>query len=82
MNHLQKARRDYLQRFMTGLRTPADGLTIDSEFRLIYGLENTASELSRGSFFTLEDQGIQNYVSVATKFPLVVGEYVPKSIAS
>ena len=67
---------------MTGLRTLTDGLTIDSEFRLIYGLGNTASGLSRSSFFTLEDQGIQKHVSVVTKFALVVGEYVPKSIAS
>lgn len=26
---------------MNGLRTPADALTLASEFRLIYGLENT-----------------------------------------
>jgi hypothetical protein len=44
--------------------------------------ENTASGLSRGSFFTLEDQGIQRHVVAATKFALVVGEYVSKSIAS
>jgi len=28
---------------MTGLRTPANSLTTDPEFRLIYGLENTHS---------------------------------------
>jgi len=67
---------------MTGLRTPADELATDSEFRLIYGLGNTASGLSRGFFFTLKDQGIQKHVSVAINFALVVGEYVPKSIAS
>ena len=47
---------------MTGLRTPANSLTTDPEFRLIYGLENTGSVLfltglgpcaSVISFFTL-----------------------------
>jgi hypothetical protein len=67
---------------MAGLRTPADELPTDSELRLIYGLENTASGLLRVSFFTLEDQGIPKRLSVAKKFALVVVEYVPKSIVS
>jgi hypothetical protein len=45
-------------------------------------LENTALGVSPGFFFTRQDQKIQQHVSVATTFALVVGEYVPKSIAS
>ena len=54
-----------------------------SSIHLLFNeLENRASWLSCGSDFTLEGQGIQKYVSVATDFPLVVSKYVPKSIDS